>query len=236
MADWIMKTLTVALLACLAATATPSAQALQPEPPSVVVSGEGVVTAVPDQAWIRIGAENRSKVSKDAQARNAEAMTAVQQKLAALGIPKDAVRTIAIDLQMEYDYANGRQTPRGYVARNTIEVRVDDFAKLGDVLDAAVGSGATNLHGLRFDVKRREALEREAMQLAVVNALGRAEALAAGAKRSIDRVLRIEESSVSRGGEMPVMAMRMKAEDAGTPVAAGELEIRAQVRLTASLR
>jgi len=194
------------------------------------------VTAVPDQAWIRIGAENRSKVSKDAQARNAEAMTAVQQKLAALGIPKDAVRTIAIDLQMEYDYANGRQTPRGYVARNTIEVRVDDFAKLGDVLDAAVGSGATNLHGLRFDVKRREALEREAMQLAVVNALGRAEALAAGAKRSIDRVLRIEESSVSRGGEMPVMAMRMKAEDAGTPVAAGELEIRAQVRLTASLR
>lgn len=143
---------------------------------------------------------------------------------------------LAIDLQMEYDYANGKQTPRGYVARNTIEVRVDDFAKLGDVLDAAVGSGATNLHGLRFDVKRREALEREALQMAVANALGRAEALAAGARRSLDRVLRIEESSVSRGGEMPVMAMRMKAEDAATPVAAGELEIRAQVRLTASLK
>ena len=157
-----------------------------PEPPSVVVSGEGVVTAVPDQAWVRIGAESRSKVSKEAQSRNAEAMTAVQQKMTALGIPKDAVRTLAIDLQMEYDYANGRQTPRGYVARNTIEVRVDDFAKLGDVLDAAVGSGATNLHGLRFDVKRREALEREALQLAVANAMGRAEALAAGAKR-VDR-------------------------------------------------
>ena len=32
------------------------------------------------------------------------------------------------------------------------------------------------------------------------------------------------------------MAMRMKAESAATPVAAGELEIRAQVRLTASLK
>lgn len=181
------------------------------EPPSVIVSGEGVVTAVPDQAWVRIGAESRAKIAKDAQARNAEAMTAVQQKMTTLGIPKDAVRTLAIDLQMEYDYANGKQTPRGYVARNTIEVRVDDFAKLGDVLDAAVGSGATNLHGLRFDVKRREALEREALQMAVANALGRAEALAAGARRSLDRVLRIEESSVSRGGEIPVMAMRMKA-------------------------
>lgn len=231
-----MKTLVTALVALFIVSAPAAAQVNAPEAPTVIVSGEGVVTAVPDQAWVRIGAESRAKVSRDAQSRNAEAMTAVQQKMTALGIPKDAVRTLAIDLQMEYDYANGRQTPRGYVARNTIEVRVDDFAKLGDVLDAAVGSGATTLHGLRFDVKRREALEREAMQLAVANALGRAEALAAGAKRSIDRVIRIEESSSGGGGEVPVMAMRMKAEDAGTPVAAGELEIRAQVRLIATIR
>ena len=236
MATWHPMRFALAAFVVITAVATANAQVSAPEPPSVMVSGEGVVTAVPDQAWVRIGAESRAKSSKDAQARNAEAMTAVQQKMTTLGIPKDAVRTLAIDLQMEYDYANGKQTPRGYVARNTIEVRVDDFAKLGDVLDAAVGSGATNLHGLRFDVKRREALEREALQLAVANAMGRAEALAAGARRSIDRVLRIEESSVSRGGEMPVMAMRMKAADAGTPVAAGELEIRAQVRLTATLK
>ncbi|MDP3719978.1 MAG: SIMPL domain-containing protein [Acidobacteriota bacterium] len=220
----------------IASATVAAAQTAPPEPPTVVVSGEGVVKAVPDQAWVTIGTESRSKVSKEAQSRNAEAMTAVQQKLGALGIAKDAIRTIAIDLQLEYDYANGRQTPRGYVARNTIEVRVDDFAKLGDVLDAAVGSGATNLHGLRFEVKNREALEREALQLAVANAMGRAEALAAGAKRTIDRVIRIEESSVGRGPEMPVMAMRMKAEDASTPVAAGELEIRAQVRIIAALK
>lgn len=231
-----MSSLLVAVVAAFVLATGASAQTAAPAPPTVEVSGLGVVTAVPDQAWVRIGAESRSKVSKEAQSRNAQAMTAVQQKMTALGLPKDAVRTLAIDLQMEYDYANGRQTPRGYVARNTIEVRVDDFAKLGDVLDAAVGSGATNLHGLRFDVKRREALEREALQLAVVNAMGRAEALAAGSKRTIDRVIRIEESSVGRGSEMPSMAMRTMADDAGTPVAAGELEIRAQVRLIAAIK
>lgn len=231
----IVRTVATALVALVVLSTTAAAQMAPQGPPTVVVSGEGVVTAVPDQAWIRIGAESRSKNSKEAQSRNAEAMTAVQQKIAALGIPKDAVRTIAVDLQMEYDYANGRQTPRGYVARNTIEVRVDDFSKLGDVLDAAVGSGATSLHGLRFDVKRREALEREALQLAVANAMGRAGALAAGARLAIDRVVRIEESFTSRG-EAPVMAMRMKADDTGTPVAAGELEIRAQVSLTAALK
>ena len=129
-----------------------AAAAQTTDPPSIAVNGEGVVTVAPDQAWVRVGTESRSKVSKEAQQRNAEVMTAVQQKLTALGIPKDAVRTVGIDLQPEFDYQNGRQTLRGYVARNTIEVRIDDFVKVGDVLDAAVTSGATNLHDLRFDV------------------------------------------------------------------------------------
>src|SRR5688500_19184946 len=138
----------IALLLALLTTQTPTT----PDPSSVVVGGEGIVKVTPDQAWVRIGAESRSKNSKEAQQRNADVMTAVQQKIAALGIPKDAVKTVGIDLQPEFDYNNGRQTLRGYVARNTIEVRIDDFSKVGAVLDAAVSSGATNVHGLRFDV------------------------------------------------------------------------------------
>jgi len=134
-----MKTFSLALLSLLLCAHSVFAQT--PESPHVVVTGEGTVKVTPNQALINIGAESRSKVSKDAQQRNAEAMTAVQQKIAAFGIPKDAIKTTAIDLQMEFDYANGRQTPRGYVARNTIEVRVDDLTKLGDVLDAVVASG-----------------------------------------------------------------------------------------------
>ena len=228
----------IVILAVLSLATTAEAQTTSPEPPVVIASGEGVVTAAPDQAWVRIGAENRSKNPKDAQQQNAQAMSAVQQKLAALGIPKDAIKTVAIDLQLEYDYANGRQTPRGYAARNTIEVRVDDLAKLGEVLDAAVGSGATLLHGLRFDLKKRDDLEREALQKAVAAAVARADAMAAGARRGIDRVLRIEESFSGGGEPRPMMMMErsMAKQDAATPVSAGEIEIRAQVRVTASLK
>lgn len=206
------------------------------EPPQIIATGEGVVKATPDQAWISIGAESRSKVSKEAQQRNAEVMTAVQQKIAALGISKEAVKTTAIDLQMEFDYANGRQTPRGYVARNTVEVRADDLAKLGDVLDAVVNSGATTIHGLRFDVKQRDQIEATALQSAVKNAMGKAQAIALGANRAVDRILKIEE--LSDGGERPMVrqyAMAARA-DAPTPVAPGELEIRAQVRLTVAIK
>jgi hypothetical protein len=207
------------------------------DPPSVVVSGEGVMKVAPDQAWVRIGTESRSKNSKEAQQRNAEIMTAVQQKLTALGIPKDAVRTVGIDLQAEFDHQNGRQTLRGYVARNTIEVRIDEFAKVGDVLDAAVSSGANNVHDLRFDVKNRDAIERQALERAVTDGMAKANAVAGAAKRAVDRILRIEESFVGLPQPMErAVMMRMAASDAQTPVAAGEIEIRAQVRLTVAIK
>jgi len=225
--------LALALGLMLASTAS----AQQPAEPQIVVTGEGIVKATPDQAWVSIGAESRSKASKDAQERNAAAMTAVMRKIAAFGIAKDAIKTIAIDLQMEFDYSNGKQTPRGYVARNTVEVRVDDLAKLGDVLDAVVSSGATMIHGLRFDVKQRNQIEGQALQSAVKDAMSKSQAIASGAGRGLDRILRIEELS---GGGEPVPMMRQyamaKAEDASTPVAAGEMEIRAQVRLTVAIK
>ena len=229
-----MKTSSLALLSLL--LCSPAVVAQTPESPHVVVTGEGIVKATPNQALINIGAESRSKVSKDAQQRNAEAMTAVQQKIAAFGIPKDAIKTTAIDLQMEFDYANGRQTPRGYVARNTIEVRVDDLTKLGDVLDAVVASGATMIHGLRFDVKEREQLEAAALQSAVKNAMGKATAVASGAGRAVDRITKIEETaSMEPRPMMREYAMAARA-DAQTPVAPGELEIRAHVRVTMSIK
>ena len=228
-----MKTIAVVLLSLSIAT---SAAAQPVEPPQIVVTGEGVVKATPDQAWVSIGSETRSKISKDAQQRNAEAMTAVIQKIMSFGIQKDAIKTTAIDLQMEFDYANGKQTPRGYVARNTVEVRVDELPKLGDVLDAVVNSGATNLHGVRFDVKQRDQLEAAALQTAVKNASAKAQAIAQGSNRAVDRILKIEEVS-SGGGPVPMMRqMAMARADTATPVEAGELEIRAQVRLVVAMK
>ena len=230
--------LTPVLVLLLCGAVPAMAQNAAPDPPVVVVRGEGIVRSAPDQLWIRIGAESRSKNPKDAQQQNAEAMTAVQAKLAAAGVAKDAIRTIAVSLQQEFDYVSGRQVPRGYVARNTIEVRVDDLAKAGEVMDASVGSGATSIQGVRFDVRQRESLEREALKRASADAWARAESAAAGVKRAIDRVLKIEEGGARyTPPPQPMMMMeRAAAAPATTPIAEGEIEIRAQVTLTVTIK
>jgi uncharacterized protein YggE len=210
----------------------------EPEGDVVVTSGEAIVQRAPDQAFITMTVESRAKVPGEAQKAAANTMTAVQQKLAGAGFTGDAVRTLAYDLQPEYDYHDGRQTLRGYVARTSIEVRVEPVQRAGEVIDLAVQSGATAVSSLRFDLKGRAAVEREALTKAVQVARARAEAAAAGIGRSLDRVLRIEDHGA---GEPPIqrpvgVAMRMAADQATTPVQPGEVEIRARVSLTVKLK
>ena len=213
------------------------AAAQAPQPDVVVVTGEGLVKAAPDQAWVTLVVETRSRNSKDAQSQTSQTMTAVQQKLAAGGIPKDAIRTMSVDLSIDAEWVNGRQVPKGYVSRNAIEVRIDDVAKVGEVMDVAVASGVSAVQGVRFDLKQRESLEREALKRATADARQRAEAAAAGAGRALDRVIRVEEPGTRPMPPQPMMMMRQAAaEQAQTPIIAGEIEIRASVMLTATLK
>jgi uncharacterized protein YggE len=232
------------MAASLAFPAAPGALAQQPTPafqdPVVITSGEGIVQAVPDRAWITVAAESRASNPRDAQKRNTEAMTPVLEKLKAAGIPADAIRTIAYDVQYEWEYVNNRRVGRGYVARNTIDVRIDNVDRVGEYLEIAVGSGATSLGGIRFDLKDRAKLEREALRLAVSDARAKAEAAAAGAGRAIDRIIRIDEAGV--GGPVPpprpMFREALQASDAAAapPISVGQTEIRAHVTLTAVLK
>jgi uncharacterized protein YggE len=125
------------------------------------------------------------------------------------------------------------------VARNTVEVRVDDITRVGEILELAVGSGATTVGGVRFDIKDQAKLEREALRLAVADARGNADAMAAGAGRTVDRIVRIEEQGIA-APPIPLRMMREAAQvsDAAgaPPISAGQMEIRAQVTVTATLK
>jgi uncharacterized protein len=234
-----MKCLTTAVLTLLMTTTAAFAQTpATSDPPVVLTIGEGVVKRAPDRAWVTIAAESRAKTPGEVQKLNADAMSAVMQKLKGQGLPPDAIRTAAYELRPEFDYANNRQTLRGYVARNAVEVRVDDLPKLGEVLDLAVGAGATSVSGIRFDLKDRASAEQTALQRAVADARAQADTAAQAAGLKVERVVRIE---VHREATMPpprpMMAMRAEmAVSAEPPIAPGELEIKATVSLTAAVR
>ncbi len=210
-----------------------------PPTPSILTTGDATVRRAPDEAFVTVAVETRARSPRDAQRLNADAMTAVQQRLVDAGVAKTAVRTTGYFIQQEFDYASGRRTPRDYVARNGIEVHVDAVDRAGEILDLVVQAGATSVTGVRFDIKDRAAAEREALRLAVVDARARADAMAAGAGRVVDRILRIEDGPA----QMRVPMLRAEFQTAvgagdrpPTPIEVGVVEIRAQVTLTVAIK
>ena len=232
-----MRTIAV-LAAILLVPGVAAAQQNNQQPPVIVTRGEAILKRAPDQAWVSIAAESRAATAAQAQQANADAMRAVQAALAKSGLPTDAIKTTGYSLQPDMEYTGGRSRVRGYIARNSIEVRVDDLTKLSTVIDAAGQSGATNMSGLRFDLKDRANVEREALRLAVQDAMARARAIASGANAQIGAIVRIDEQGGFEPPPMPMYRTQTAMAEAApqTPITPGEVEIRAQVTLTVAVR
>jgi uncharacterized protein YggE len=225
--------LTLPALQARAAAQTPNAG----DGPVVVTMGEGSVKRAPDQAWVTIAAESRARTPGEAQKLNADAMSAVMQRLKAVGLPAEAIQTSAYELRPEFDYVNNKQTLRGYLARNAIDVRVDELAKLGQVLDVAVAAGATSVGGIRFDLKERANAEQVALQRAVADARSQANTAAQAAGMRVERVVRIEvQREPTMPPPRPMLARAEMAMSAEPPIAAGELEVKARVVMTSAIR
>lgn len=228
-----LKLLTLTLFTARIASAQEAPGAA---PPSIVTSGEAVVRRAPDEAYMTATVETRGRGPREVQQQNATAMSAVLQRLSVLGVPKDSVRTLGYTVQQEVDYVNGRRVPKEFVARNAVEVRVVPVERTGDILDGLVQAGATTVDRVRFDVKDRPALEREALRLAVVDARARADAAAAGAGRTVDRVLRIDDTRQPEYRGPVMMSTRAAPGDAATPIEPGVVEIRATVTLAVAIK
>jgi uncharacterized protein YggE len=232
----IARAVVVALFCSAAPIWAQQAAPPSQQSPVIVTRGEASLKRAPDQAFVSIAAEARAASPAEAQRNAAESMKAVQAAISKAGIDNDAVRTTGYSMQPDMEYTGGRSRVRGYIVRNQLEVRVDELQKLGGVIDAAGQSGATSMAGLRFDIKDRATIEREALRLAVQDAMARARAIASGANAQLGAIVRIDEQGGYEPPQIQTMAAMRMEKAADTPVSPGELEVRAQVQLTVGIR
>jgi uncharacterized protein len=205
---------------------TPGASASSFAGQAIVVNGRGVVEATPDRAFVNIGAQITRPTAQEAQERVSATMNQVLSKVTALGIPRDRIQTVEINLYPQSRPQSGEIT--GYQAVQRAVVTVDDLALVGRVLDAAVAAGANLLNGVSFTLRDSAAYRTRAFAAAVQDARNTATALATAAGVTISRVVRIEEM----GATIPIArgATMQATPDATTPVLPGTLTVSAQVR------
>jgi hypothetical protein len=216
-----------ATLAMVPAAASAAEVQIQATGPVVELAVTESVSTAPDMANLDAGVTTFASTAVESMQQNAAAMTAVIDRIEALGIDRDDIQTSGINLGAEYEYdeATRSQRFRGYRVTNRVNVKLRDVDQTGAVLDALVAAGATDLGGVSFAIDDPAAAQEQARTTAVETANERALNYARMAGYSGVRLLEISEMTGPSFPQPMFRAVSLQSADAAsTPVRPGQVE------------
>jgi uncharacterized protein YggE len=204
---------------------------------TVSVSGMGEVQAAPDEALLNLGVQTEATSAHDALTQNSTLMQKVVNALKAANVSSQDIQTQTIQLSPNYktDNTTGTRTLEGYTASNIVQIRTQDLSHLGDLLDQAVGAGATTVENISFEVSDPSQYIDQARQAAIQDAQHKASQLTSLTDTSLGPVVSIQESS-----QLPVPIVNQQVTLAAgafpaVPVQPGLITITVNVQVVWSL-
>jgi uncharacterized protein YggE len=194
----------------------------------VRASGEAAVSVRPDETTLHVAVVTTAGTAERASAKNAERATSVIARLREL-LGQDAnIKTANYTLNKSY--------ADGYVAKNMIEIHVNDPIITGKVIDVATKSGASIIDRMESSAVDEQNARSEALKQATARARTNAEAIAAALSMRVVRVASAETSpfpiaAAPLNSISPEVSFSRRA-IVPTPVALGVIEVRVQVTVT----
>lgn len=172
--------------------------------PSINVSGEGEVLAKPDIAAVSVSARKENTNLKVAQNNATDAINKVVAFLGEEKIQEKDIKTSAYNIYPREEVIclkgnvfpcppRSRKTERTYVVSQTIEIKIRDLEKIGDILSGVASRGADEVSALVFKIENEDALREEARAEAIKQAQEKAKTLAAQLGVRLRRLLNYSE-------------------------------------------
>jgi hypothetical protein len=221
-------------LGALAVVGILSAGAAPAQDARLAVVGEGRVAVVPDMAVLNLGVEARDVTAAGALAQVAQTLEAVMAVLDAAGIAPADRQSSGVFVQPIYEQGprpDGPPVQTGLSASSDLSVRVRDVTTLGALLDDVASAGGNRFSGLSWDVQDRRPLLDAARRAAVADGQAKAKLYADAAGVQLGQIVQMAED----GADPAPMAMMEAASLRSMPMAAGEIEIAARLRMVFSL-
>ena len=144
----------------------------------IKVTGDGEVAIQPDSASVNLGVITERRELVAAQQQNSLEVTKVINSLVSLGINQGHIQTLDYRIESDYDYEQGKQIFRGYKVTHMLQVKMEDLALVGKVVDTGVENGVNYVSNVQFSVKNKEHVYQQALILALNNAIEKAKTIA----------------------------------------------------------
>ncbi len=200
------------------------------------IEGEGKVSGTPTLAEISFGLLSEGSDVAKIQKDNTQKVNAMIAAVKQLGIAEKDIQTSQYSINPKYDYRDGASKIIGYQVSQSVNLKLRDLSKIGDVLTKVGQLGGNQVNGPSFTIDDPSSLKQEARMKALEDARKKAEALSDVLGVKIGRVVTFTESS-NNSGPIPMMYREMAAMDASAPVAnptiqAGSLDVMSNVSVT----
>lgn len=145
---------------------------------SILVEAEGVVEVKPDVATISMGVTTEKATVAEAQAENTQTMNTLVERVKALGIPAEDIKTTTYDVFPSYDWTEAAgEELIGYQVSQRVSIKMKDV-KLADKVVALAGElGITDVGQLEYTVDDKDAYLVEAREQALKKIADKASAL-----------------------------------------------------------
>jgi uncharacterized protein YggE len=202
-----------------------------PQPKTLQVTGEGTVSAIPDEAILLLAVQTQSTSASQASSDNADLMSKVIDALVSVGVSKTSIETVSYSLTPMCENKPDQTTPPrilGYVARNAIQVTITDFGLVGKALDTAIGAGINEVQGVVFTLSDASyaAIEKQALQLAIQDADAKAKGIASNLGATL-----VGPISITPGYTFQPAFERLATAATQTPIQPGSLQVTANVQI-----
>ncbi len=200
---------------------------------TIRLQATGEVAVTPDRAVLTIAVTTENAEASLAIADNAQKMNQVVEVLRKAIPDETKIQTNRFQLNpiMQYDQQTQRNYTTGYRVTNEVIVQYDNLGALGALIDNVVAVGSNDIQQLTFTRSDIDALQDQALQMAIANGIVQADLMAKAASVKVTHIKEINTYLTSPDPGPVYGGMLMKA-DANTPILPGEMKVSQTIYMT----
>jgi uncharacterized protein len=219
---------------------------------SISVNGKGEAVSIPDIATFSFSVSEKAKTVKEAQTKATEKTNAALAAIRAGGVAEKDIKTLSYSINPHYEYIQGvcnqfgcpgaKQVLDGYDVNQTIQVKVRDISKAGELFDTLGTAGIKTVDGLSFSIDDIDSVKAEARAEAIAQAKEKAEKIAKDLGVKLVKITSFYDSSDEQyypyarevsamGGDMISVKAAVAPE-----IPTGEQKVTATVSITYEIR
>ena len=218
---------------------------------SISVNGKGEAVSIPDIATFSFSVTETAKTVADAQKASTDKTNNALKAIKAGGVADKDIKTLSYSINPHYEYTTpactasgcpgGKSVLTGYDVSQTIEVKVRNLTKAGELFDSIGSVGVQNVNGLSFSIDDIDSVRAIARAQAITIAKEKAQKIANDLGVKLVRITSFYDSGDNAimpyaSDSMVGSGVMMAKVSAAPQIPTGEQKVTANVTITYEIK